>query len=325
MRRVLSTLLVAALCSPAPAAACIWEYGTKLDGSQVQVDGMSRRMRQLRTFPPAHWEERLKENAAKCNTATAHEPCNDQAVALMYLGRAPEAIGLLQEIEKAHPGAYQTAVNLGTAHELAGDNAAALKWISEGIRRNPKSHDGTEWLHVRILEAKIALSADPGWLRVHSPLDGRPHGPTGSAAQPEWRQAGVVDPAGRALQQDEVSNAIRYQLQERLQFVKPPESIVGELLLEMGSILALKETAETALPVLEQAGTFQPARADLLRDRTALVRKVVAGNPQSGKRASGGAEIPDSAKYVVFGLALLAVFALYWRSRRKRRREAGGA
>jgi len=45
--------------------------------------------------------------------------------------------------------------DLGTAYELAGKNEPALRWIREGLRRNPNSHKGTEWLHVKILEAKI--------------------------------------------------------------------------------------------------------------------------------------------------------------------------
>ncbi len=64
---------------------------------------------------------------------------NDYAVALVYLGRYDEAISLLQRLEKETPGHYATAANLGTAYELSGNNELALKWIKEGIRRNPRS------------------------------------------------------------------------------------------------------------------------------------------------------------------------------------------
>jgi hypothetical protein len=52
------------------------------------------------------------------------------------------------------------AANLGTALELLGNKEEALHWIREGIRRNPQSHEGTEWLHAKILEAKIAAQKD---------------------------------------------------------------------------------------------------------------------------------------------------------------------
>jgi hypothetical protein len=53
---------------------------------------------------------------------------------------------------------------------LTGKNEKALRWIREGLRRNPNSHSETEWLHVLILEAKIAAAKDPEWIKTHSVL-----------------------------------------------------------------------------------------------------------------------------------------------------------
>ena len=61
-------------------------------------------------------------------------------------------------LERRYPGHHETAANLGTALELAGHDAPALQWIRIGIRRNADEHYGSEWLHVRILEAKIATT-----------------------------------------------------------------------------------------------------------------------------------------------------------------------
>ena len=82
-----------------------------------------------------------------------------------------EAIELLEELEKKSPGQYAVAANLGTAYELNGDNRKALEWIKKGVERNPESHFGTEWLHVKILEAKIAIEQNPEWLSNHSVLE----------------------------------------------------------------------------------------------------------------------------------------------------------
>src|SRR5690606_13087090 len=65
-----------------------------------------------------------------------------EAVRKILSGQAREAISLLQKIEEDASGQYSTAANLGTAYELAGDNRNALKWINEGLRRNPESHHG---------------------------------------------------------------------------------------------------------------------------------------------------------------------------------------
>jgi hypothetical protein len=73
---------------------------------------------------------------------------SDYAAVLIHRG------GALKAVEDEHPGEYIVAANLGTAYELSGDMAQAHRWIGEGIVRNPGAHEGTEWLHLRILEAE---------------------------------------------------------------------------------------------------------------------------------------------------------------------------
>ncbi len=132
----------------------------------------------------------------------------DYAVALIRLGRYAEAIDTLVALEAARPGVYETAANLGTAYELAGKLEEAALWIARGIDRNPRSHDGTEWLHAAILHAKLKLRDDPAWLKAHSVID-RAH-------------VGPREPA-------EIVQAIDYQLAERLQFVSAPDAVVCDL------------------------------------------------------------------------------------------------
>jgi tetratricopeptide (TPR) repeat protein len=79
----------------------------------------------------------------------------DKAVVTILSGDHQRGIAILLELEHAQPGDYNTAANLGTAYELAGENEQALTWIKEGLKRNPNSHRGTEWLHVLILQAKL--------------------------------------------------------------------------------------------------------------------------------------------------------------------------
>lgn len=138
----------------------------------------------------------------------------DYTVALIRLGRAGDAIGELEGIEKDFPGQYATAANLGTAYELTGKLAEALTWITRGIERNPGSHEGTEWLHVAILKAKLKLQADPAWLAEHS----------------------VLEEAG-ARTAGEIVQAIEYQLGERLVFVRPEDAVVCDLFYQAASRL----------------------------------------------------------------------------------------
>jgi hypothetical protein len=167
---------------------------------------------------------------------------NDLATSLAHTGEAAEAVKLLEEIEAEKPGLYATASNLGTAYELAGDNERALQWIREGIARNPNSHERSEWLHVKILEAKLAMAQDPKWLESHSVLawEGRP--------APDRRiddtlaENSVAGNRGEKLTAEQVEAALIYQLHERLQFVDPPDAIVGALLLDLGDLIAAEKS-----------------------------------------------------------------------------------
>jgi tetratricopeptide (TPR) repeat protein len=136
---------------------------------------------------------------------------NDYAAALMYLGRAEEAVGELEHTERLFPGDFSIAANLGTAYELAGDVKSARRWIEEGIRRNPEDHLGTEWLHLAILDAKLRLKGDPAWLHEHNVLE----------LQAER------DPS-------ETARAIAYQMNERLNFVSSDDPIVADLFYQAG-------------------------------------------------------------------------------------------
>lgn len=167
------------------------------------------------------------------------------AVALCRRGQALRALELLLQAEAEQPGEYIVAANLGTAYELTGNNAEALRWILAGIERNAKSHEGTEWLHVKILEAKLKLAADSDWLAAHSVLGLN----FGSDEQPATPAGHVTDQFGLAKTIAEVQIAIEYQLHERLGLVAAPDAIVASLLADLGNLLALGHAPHKAARV----------------------------------------------------------------------------
>jgi hypothetical protein len=162
----------------------------------------------------------------------------DYAAALIYMDRAADAISVLQAIEVAFPGRYATASNLGTAYELVGDVPNAKTWIKRGIKRKPDSHQGTEWLHVAILDAKLKLKNNPEWLEKHSVLDG-----------------------DRKRKATDVERALEYQLNERLYFIKDNDPIMCDLFYE-----AARFTTNDAKRsyFIQQAGLFGSIRTQQL-------------------------------------------------------------
>lgn len=152
------------------------------------------------------FEKIAQEFEAGDRSKASFERTTDYSIALIYLGRYAEAIRELQQVEKINPGSYITASALGTAYELSGDLKNAREWIARGMVRDATSHEGTEWLHIDIIDAKIQLVADGKWLARHSAIQSR-EGKT---------------PA-------DVLRAIEYQLNERLIFVTGEDAIVSDL------------------------------------------------------------------------------------------------
>jgi hypothetical protein len=227
--------------------ACLWVSGTSKDGEHVRVSGWSpvrRLQRSLETSGAAYADSR---NLAMVGH-TAEERRNNMAVDLIFRGETRKAIRDLEELEAEYPGDYITAANLGTAYELAGDNQQALRWITEAIRRNPDSHDGTEWLHVSILEAKIKVAADPQYFQTHSVLNMDHRQITSMDAE--------VQAGGARRRVRDIAKALDYQLTERLRFVKANDPPVAGLLYDYAMIEAASRTLESAVELLRMAAHF---------------------------------------------------------------------
>lgn len=245
---------------------CLWYYGTNLAGEPVKFadhgpdayvqllsDGRSHRLHALAPLP------------LRPEPSADFKLRNDHAATLLHKGDLKPAIEILEAIEKEKAGEYVIAVNLGTAYELAGDNEKALHWIKEGLRRNPQSHWGTEWLHVRILEAKIALSKDPAWLKTHSVLGldfGKDLKPSMPTSWPDGRNAG------------EVVHALEYQLSERLGFVKAPDPLTGSLIADLAHLNVLTRAVGYGPPLYALAIQYRAPDADFLARRSAHVGAI---------------------------------------------------
>lgn len=231
-------LLFALMVFPAFTQACVWVNGTTLDGlpkwytPKINVQWLTRAMKES---PSGRLDQLIKSPDG--SEAGKRE---GEAVRKIFAGDSPAAIRLLQAIEQDTPGQYSTAANLGTAYELAGDNNNALKWISEGIRRNPDSHWGTEWLHALILEAKMRLEKDPDYLKVHRII------PLPENFDSETK----LNVGGAERKISEIVSALNYQLRERVLFVKPLDPVVADLMFTYALCEAHTGVVESAVELL---------------------------------------------------------------------------
>lgn len=149
---------------------------------------------------------------------------SDYGMVLIVNGKYEEAKNSYLQIEQLKPGQYATASNLGTIYELLGDNKNALSWIQKAVQLNPASHDSSEWLHVRILEAKIGGDKfmNTNFL-LHTDF-GRDSMPVSELSKEELQQ---------------LRKALFYQLNERLTFVHSHDKIIAQLLFDLADLSLL--------------------------------------------------------------------------------------
>jgi tetratricopeptide (TPR) repeat protein len=96
---------------------------------------------------------------------------SDYALCLLKLGKRKEPLEILVHLNKYYPDDYKIAANLGTVYELDGQVDSALKYIKRDLILNPNDHQGSEWIHVKVLETKLELKKNPAYLKEHSVLN----------------------------------------------------------------------------------------------------------------------------------------------------------
>lgn len=92
-------------------------------------------------------------------------------------GQADQAVGILEKVEKAHPGRYDTLARLGLIYVLKDQPQKALAPLDKALALQPDAHDGRE-RYLRWLAEYLAEK--PGRRLPVSPLDPKsdwPHRP----------------------------------------------------------------------------------------------------------------------------------------------------
>lgn len=265
-----------ALLFVAPAAdACINSVGTDHAGHRFYADwytgedisrellGQSRRQYEL---------DNAIGTVKKAREQPSFDNLTNLGVLLLYQGQYGRAIRHFLVIERRFPGRHETAANLGTALELAGHDATALRWIRIGIQRNQDEHLRSEWLHVRILEAKLALAKDPDYLKdrsVAGVVFEKTLVPPLPLAMPRGNDGKPVEPW-------QLDRSLSYQLHERMQFVKPQDPLVANLLLDWATLNLSGGPIENADALYRLAVRYGAKRDDLMRNRHEYITRTLS-------------------------------------------------
>jgi tetratricopeptide (TPR) repeat protein len=231
---------------------------------------------------------------------------SDKGLLLILLKRYDEAIRLYLEIEKLDPNRYSTASNIGTAYELLGQNEKALQWIKKSVVIDSNSHKHSEWIHVNILDAKIKgqqfittnflLNTDFGLNLI----------PTTTLKQNELQK---------------LSEALYYQLNERVSFVRPEEIIVAQLLFDLGNVAFLLGNYHDASRDYEEARRYgfsgqlleqRIKEVELLStkipNQLSKVNSATSNNTKTSTNKSSLAYVLWAFGFVLFGTIIILIY-----------------
>lgn len=174
-----------------------------------------------------------------------YEDLSDVAIHLARLGKYKKALELLIPLNKKYPNHYKIVANLGTLYELNGNIEQAYFYIKEGIRLNPESHAGSEWVHLAILQAKKQMRQNPGWILNHQVL-----------------RLNLTDTVSQFSEKHEAVlqkiRQISYQMEERIPFSPQPDLIVANIMNELGQLLATHISVVNAWTAYKIAEHYDP-------------------------------------------------------------------
>lgn len=111
----------------------------------------------------------------------------------------------------------------------------------------------------------------------------------------------------------DIEAALEYQLHERLEFVKPPDPVVADLLFDLSNVLALTRTSEHANAIHELSLSYNPVQEVLVSIRQ--------GDKSGAQKSLAQTPAPCEGLlfYVALGVAALLTSAGFYVFVRRRR------
>lgn len=251
--------------------ACGNEYGFTIDGRKINTRTFFLSDRML-TFDTSYINKRISVIRLWVKNAPQnHKHWSDLAVNFLKVGKVDSAIHILAPLARKHPDEYNITANLGTAYELNGQLDSALKYITKGFELNPKSHLGSEWVHIKILQAKIKNKRSPGWLRRNNIISQNEL--ISRINTSDYFPAGVVN-----------SNLF-YQIRTRAPFTPAPNQVIKNLLLSLGDFNTNHGTYENALMCYVYAMKFEDQKYNLnnIKNKIRFINKKRADQETPGE------------------------------------------
>lgn len=267
MKNLLLTLLLLSSIHFSATACLNYYYGTDKDGHTHEATYIMETFFYENFNTEKHISSlyKLHKNLEKEHS---HTYLSDYSVALMKLGKADVALELLKELYTYYPNEYKIVANLGTAYELNSEVDSALKYIKKGIELNPNSHKGSEWVHVKIVEAKQKIKLNSSYLTENS----------------------ILKLTEKQKNDKKIYEQINIQLRERFPFSPPPNEIMAHLLMEFAECATNVESVEYANALYNLVNRYYKYDSEYLKKKLEETKQLkmkyankVIENPKAGE------------------------------------------
>lgn len=196
---------------------------------------------------------KLHKLETKLKKEHSYQALSDYSICLMKLGKQKEALDILVGIYVHYPNDYKIASNLGTAYELNGQNDSALKYIKRGLQLNPSDHEGSEWVHVKVLETKLNLAKNTNYLRENTVLQ-----------LSESQKKDTV-----------IRKQIIIQVRERFPFTPGPDAIMSNILIDLADCYSNTASVDYAKVLYQIAKTYYGDKSTIIDDKIKEMQKLI--------------------------------------------------
>jgi tetratricopeptide (TPR) repeat protein len=184
---------------------------------------------------------------------------NELGVVRIFEGKRKEAKQLLMQGLKLDSMNYGLNSNLAVVMELEGDLDSAQLLLQKAVGINKQAHFGSEWIHLKILEATMKTLDDKNWIYKHNVIDFKA---LDDSLPFKKRRYGAI----RTIME------IEFQLKERLVFVKPVNVIVANLLLYLADLYSSEADFRYANETYLLAKEYDPKLSGIVDKRLAYIK-----------------------------------------------------
>ncbi|MBL7950932.1 MAG: hypothetical protein JNM62_04375 [Flavobacteriales bacterium] len=180
----------------------------------------------------------IKQKSAACGKRLGRA-CNDLVIAYLYDKQWQRALELSTQLVTALPNEYTVVITHAAALELNGRAADAVPYMQRALELNSGSHQGSEWIHLRLLKERVRGGTPDPWALIG--VDLRPGGVLHASADVDLLK---------------LVKQVHYQVNDRRFFTPEHDPLYGALLFVYADLLTLNNYASQAEGMYTMAAEY---------------------------------------------------------------------